>query len=65
MYKRALVHALLFALSLLFASRFFTLSHPTSHAITDGDPPLNAWVLQWMSRALTHDPIHWYAGNTF
>ena len=65
MFKRALVHALYFGLSLLFATRFFTLSHPTSHAITDGDPAINAWVLQWMSHALVHDPRHWYAGNTF
>jgi hypothetical protein len=65
MYRRAAVHAVYFVLSLLFASRFFSLLHPTSHAIPDGDPALNAWVLQWMSRALVHDPVHWYAGNTF
>jgi hypothetical protein len=65
MYKRAAVHALYLGLSLLFASRFFQLLHPTSHAITDGDPALTAWVLQWMSHALVHDPLHWYAGNTF
>ena len=33
--------------------------------MTDGDPAINAWVLQWMSHALVHDPLHWYAGNTF
>ena len=65
MYKRALVHALYLGLSLLFATRFFSLTRLTSHAITDGDPALNAWVLQWMSHALVHDPLHWYAGNTF
>ena len=65
MYKRALVHALYFGLSLLFSSRFFALTHPTSHAMTNGDPALNAWVLQWMSHALVHDPLHWYVGNTF
>ncbi len=65
MSRRALVHSLYLGLSLLFATRFFTLTHPTSHAITDGDPPLNAWVLQWMSHALVTDPLHWYAGNTF
>jgi hypothetical protein len=65
MYKRALIHALYLGLSLLFAARFFPLSHPTSHAIIDGDPALNAWVLQWMSRAIVHDPLHWYAGNAF
>ena len=65
MYRRALLHALYLGLSLLFATRFFSLLHPTSHAITDGDPALNAWVLQWMSHALVTDPLHWYAGNTF
>ena len=65
MYRRSLVHALYVGLSLLFATRFFSLAHPTSHAITDGDPALNAWVLQWMSHALVTDPRHWYAGNTF
>ena len=59
------VHTLYLALSLLFATRFFTLIHPGSHAIMDGDPPLMAWTLQWMSRALVHDPWHLYAGNTF
>ena len=38
MYKRALVHALYLGLSLLFATRFFSLTRLTSHAITDGDP---------------------------
>ena len=65
MLKRALTHALYFGLSLLFASRFFSLTHPTSHAMTNGDPALEAWVLQWMSHALVHDPRHWYAGNVF
>ena len=65
MYKRAAVHALYFGLSLLFATRFFPLLHPTTHAILDGDPALNAWVLQWMSRALVHDPLHWSAANAF
>jgi len=65
MYKRALVHALYLGLSLLFATRFFSLSHLTSHAMTGGDPAFEAWVLQWMSHALVHDPLHWYAGNTF
>ena len=65
MYKRAAVHALYLGLSLLFATRFFSLTRLTSHAMTTGDPALNAWVLQWMSHALVHDPLHWYAGNTF
>lgn len=65
MYKRALVHALYLGLSLLFATRFFSLTRLTSHAMTNGDPALNAWALQWMSHALVHDPLHWWAGNTF
>jgi len=52
-------------LSLLFASRFFPLSHPTSFAITEGDPALMCWTLQWVSRALLHDPTHLFGGNTF
>jgi len=60
-----LVHALYLALSLLFATRFFTLTHPGSHAMTGGDPALMCWTLQWVSRALVHDPWHLYAGNTF
>jgi hypothetical protein len=58
-------HLLYLGLSLLFASRFFPLTHPTSFAITDGDPALMCWTLQWASRALFHDPIHVFAGNTF
>jgi len=58
-------HLLYIGLSLLFASRFFPLLHPTSFAITEGDPALMCWTLQWVSRALMHDPLHLYAGNTF
>jgi hypothetical protein len=63
--RRALVHALYLGLSLLFASRFFPLTHPTSFAITEGDPAAMCWSLQWVSRALVHDPAHLFAGNTF
>jgi hypothetical protein len=63
--RRALVHAVYLGLSLLFASRFFPLAHPTSFAITEGDPALMCWTLQWVSRALVHDPAHLFAGNTF
>jgi hypothetical protein len=65
MCRRILPHVLYLALSLLVASRFFPLTNPTSHAITVGDPALEAWVLQWMSHAIVTDPLHWYAGNTF
>ena len=60
-----IVHALYLALSLLFASRVFSLTDPTGHAMMDGDPALMAWTLQWESRALVRDPLHLYAGNTF
>jgi hypothetical protein len=63
--RRALVHAMYLGLSLLFASRFFSLAHPGSFAITEGDPALMCWTLQWVSRALVHDPLHVFAGNTF
>jgi hypothetical protein len=63
--KRLLEHAMYLGLSLLFASRFFQLLHPTSFAITEGDPMLMNWTLQWVSRALVHDPAHLFGGNTF
>ena len=63
--RRALVHALYLGLSLLFASRFFPLTHPTSFAISEGDPALMCWALQWVSRAIVHDPAHLFAGNMF
>jgi hypothetical protein len=62
---RLVVHALFLGLSLLFATRFFSLAHPGSHAMTNGDPALMCWTLQWVSHALVHDPLHLYAGNTF
>jgi len=34
-------------------------------AITEGDPALMCWTLQWVSRALVHDPLHLFGGNTF
>ncbi len=59
------MHSLYLMLSLLFATRFFSLLHPGSHAMTSGDPALMCWTLQWVSRALVHAPWHLYAGNTF
>src|SRR6185436_1845908 len=63
--RRPIVHAIYLGLSLLFAGQFFHLLHPTSFAITEGDPMLMNWTLQWVSRALVHDPSHLFAGNTF
>ena len=63
--RRLIVHAIYLGLSLIFAGRFFQLLHPTSFAITEGDPMAMNWTLQWVSRALVHDPRHLFAGNTF
>ena len=63
--RSLVVHAVYLALSLTFASRFFSLLHPGGHVMMEGDPALMAWTLQWMSRALLHDPLHAYAGNVF
>lgn len=63
--RRALVHALYLGLSLLFASRFFPLTQPTSFAISEGDPAIMCWALQWVSHAIVHDPAHLFAGNMF
>lgn len=60
---RLAAHALYLGLSLLFASRFFPLLDPGTHAMITGDPAAMCWVLQWMSHALVHDPLHLYAGN--
>ncbi len=65
MTKTVALHVLYLALSLLFASRVFTITRPTSHAMLNGDPACFAWSLQWMSHALVHKPLHLYAGNTF
>jgi hypothetical protein len=63
--RRPILHAIYLGLSLLFAGRFFQILHPTSFAITEGDPMLMNWTLQWVSRALVHDPAHLFGGNTF
>ncbi len=65
MRRRTAVYVVYFGLSLLFASRFFPLAHPTSFAITEGDPALMCWSLQWVSHALLHHPTQVFAGNTF
>lgn len=58
-------HALFLGLSLLFASRFFPLLHPTTHCMTGGDPALMCWTLQWVSHALVHEPLRLFEGNIF
>jgi len=63
--RRLLLHGLYLALSLLFATRVFSLRDPGSHAILVGDPALMCSTLQWVSHALVHDPRHIFDGNTF
>ncbi len=65
MTRRLAVHATYLGLSLLFAARFFSFTHPTSFAITEGDPALMCWTLQWVTHALMHDPRQIFAGNVF
>jgi len=52
-------------LSLVFCRRFFNLTDPNSHAMMDGDPALNAWVLDWVTHALTRSPAAILEGNAF
>lgn len=64
-FRRLLLHALYLGLSLLFATRFFSLGHLGSHWLSDGDPALMCSTMQWVSHALVHDPRHVFTGNTF
>ena len=52
-------------LSLVFCRRFFNLTDPNSHAMMDGDPALNAWVLDWVTHAMTRSPAAILDGNAF
>jgi len=52
-------------LSYLWSRHFFSFQDLSSHAITDGDPGLNAWALSWVTRALTSDISNLFNGNTF
>jgi len=63
--RRLLTHGLFFGLSILFATRVFSLAHPGSHWLPDGDPALMCWTMQWVSHTLVHDPQHLFSGNTF
>src|ERR1051326_5699358 len=63
--RRLLQHGLYLGLSVLVATRVFSLSHLGSHQLMDGDPALMCWTMQWVSRALVHDPRHLFTGNAF
>ena len=54
-----------FVLSAIWCAHFFPLLHPNTSVMLDGDAGLNAWALNWVSRALTHDWINLFNGNTF
>jgi len=57
---------LLFAfLSYLWCRRFFSFEDLGSQVMMDGDPALNAWALNWVSRAFTTDLGSLFNGNTF
>src|SRR6266567_3067870 len=60
-----LIYSIFFLLSLLFARRFFDITHPNSHYIMDGDPALNAWALDWVTHALKTAPLTILDGNAF
>ena len=57
--------ALFFALSCAWCIQFFPFTDLRSHVMTDGDPALNAWALNWVSHAIVNDPSNILNGNTF
>jgi hypothetical protein len=64
MYGAAFILVYL-VLSAIWCANFFPLLRPNTSVMLDGDPALNAWALKWVSRALTHDWINLFNGNTF
>lgn len=52
-------------LAALFCSNFFSWTGLESHSIQTGDPALNAWALQWVSKSITADPLNIFNGNAF
>jgi hypothetical protein len=57
--------ALFFALSCAWCIQFFPFTDLRSHVMTDGDPALNAWALNWVSHAIVNDSSNILNGNTF
>lgn len=53
------------ALSYAWCIQFFSFGDLRSHVMTDGDPALNAWALNWVSHALVGDLPNLLNGNTF
>jgi hypothetical protein len=56
---------LFLALSYAWCIQFFSFGDLRSHVMTDGDPALNAWALNWVSHALVSDLSNLLNGNTF
>jgi hypothetical protein len=56
---------LFLALSYAWCIQFFSFGDLRSHVMTDGDPALNAWALNWVSHALVSDLPNLLNGNTF
>jgi hypothetical protein len=56
---------LFLALSYAWCIQFFSFGDLRSHVMTDGDPALNAWALNWVSHALVNDFPNLLNGNTF
>jgi hypothetical protein len=56
---------LFLALSYAWCIQFFSFGDLRSHVMTDGDPALNAWALNWVSHALVNDLPNILNGNTF
>lgn len=52
-------------LSLFWCRNFFPIPALDGHVMTSGDPALNAWALNWVSRALSGDVINLFNGNAF
>ncbi|MEQ8384521.1 MAG: hypothetical protein RH949_19390 [Coleofasciculus sp. A1-SPW-01] len=67
--KLLLIYILIFiafsVLSVVFCSRFFSWQDLSGHAMTKGDPALNAWALQWVSHSLVTNPVNIFNGNAF
>ena len=63
--KNLFIVVIYLVLSVLWCSNFFALADLRSPALSDGDSALNAWALNWVSRALVSDWSNLFNGNTF
>ena len=62
---RYAIYLLFLALSLVFCRRFFDLTDLESHCMTNSDPGINAWALDWVTHALTTPGASILDGNAF